>query len=74
VREGRRTGSMCEGLALGMSELDACVSGEVMAGLLGAIYDHPVGQSDVIVKLPTERLQSIGGLAREAFVPQASCR
>jgi hypothetical protein len=74
VRVGRWTGSMGEGLALGMSELDACVSGEVMAGLLGAIYDHPVGQSDVIVKLPTERLQSIGGLAREAFVPQASCR
>jgi hypothetical protein len=74
VRVGRWTGSMGEGLALGMSELDACISGEAMAGLLGAIYDHPVGQSDVIVKLPTERLQSIGGLAREAFVPQASCR
>jgi hypothetical protein len=74
VRVGRWTGSMGEGLALGMAELDACVSGETMAGLLGAIYDHPVGQSDVIVKLPTERLQSIGGLAREAFVPQASCR
>lgn len=73
VRVGRWTGSMGEGLALGMAELDACVSGEAMAGLLGAIYDHPVGQSDVIVKLPTERLQSIGGLAREAFVPQSSC-
>jgi hypothetical protein len=74
VRVGRWTGSMGEGLALGMAELDACVSGEAMAGLLGAIYDHPVGQSDVIVKIPTERLQSIGGLGREAFVPQSSCR
>lgn len=74
VRVGRWTGSMGEGLALGMAELDACVSGGPMAGLLGAIYDHNVGQSDVVVKLPTERLQSIGGVPREQFIPRDACR
>ena len=73
VRVGRWTGSMGEGLALGMAELGACISGGPMAGLLGAIYDHQVGTSDVVVKLPTERLQSVGGAPREAFVPQERC-
>lgn len=73
VRVSRWTGSMGEGLALGMAELGACISGGPMAGLLGAIHDLPVGQSDVVVKLPAERLQAIGGTPREAFVPRASC-
>ncbi len=73
VRVGRWTGSMGEGLALGLRELGACVSGEPMAGLLGAITDIPLGDSGLIVKIPTERLMSVDGLPREDFVPAPSC-
>lgn len=73
VRVGRWTGSMGEGLALGLRELGACVSGEPMAGLLGAITDIPLGDSGLIVKIPTERLMSVDGMPREDFVPAPSC-
>jgi carboxyl-terminal processing protease len=64
---------MGEGLALGMAELGACVAGDRMAGLLGSIADYELGSSSVIVKLPFERLTTIGGEPRESFVPVASC-
>jgi carboxyl-terminal processing protease len=71
VRVGRWTGSMGEGMAIGLWATDARVEGTRMAGLLGAIYDHPLTISGVVVKLPTERLYAVDGTARERFVPQS---
>jgi hypothetical protein len=42
-----------------------------MAGLLGSVEDIQIGQTDLFVKLPTERLFSVTGSSREAFVPKA---
>jgi len=70
VRVGRWTGSMGEGLALGFDAIGARVTGTRMAGLLGAIYDHRLPNSGLVLKIPTERLMSVDGLAREDFVPQ----
>lgn len=69
VRVGRWTGSMGEGLAIGMSALGARVEGEPMAGLLGAVYDHRLEHSGLVIKLPTERLYAVDGTPREAFRP-----
>lgn len=69
VRVGRWTGSMGEGLAIGMDALGAEVTGGPMAGLLGAIYDHRLPNSGLVIKLPTERLYAIDGTPRESFVP-----
>ncbi len=69
VRVGRWTGSMGEGLALGFDALGARVEGGPMAGLLGAIYDHRLEKSGLILKIPTERLSHVDGTPREAFVP-----
>jgi len=66
---GRWTGSMGEGLAIGFDAIGAEVSGTPMAGLLGAIYDHPLEHSGLVIKLPTERLMAVDGLPRERFVP-----
>ncbi|MDZ4362832.1 S41 family peptidase [Brevundimonas sp.] len=69
VRVGRWTGSMGEGLAVGFDALGARVEGSRMAGLLGAIYDHSLPNSGLVLKIPTERLETVDGLPREAFVP-----
>ena len=71
VRVGRWTGSMGEGLAIGMAELGACISGRPMAGLLGAITGYELG--GVTVRFPFERLSTVDGTPREAFVPNVSC-
>lgn len=70
VRVGRWTGSMGEGLAIGFAAIGARVEGTRMAGLLGAIYDHKLPASGLVVKLPTERLFAVDGTPRENFVPQ----
>ena len=70
VRVGRWTGSMGEGLAIGFHALGARVEGSRMAGLLGAIYDHRLERSGQLLKLPTERLYTVDGTAREKFVPK----
>lgn len=70
VRVGRWTGSMGEGLAIGFDAIGARVAGDPMAGLLGAIYDHRLEQSDQVIKFPTERLSAIDGTPREKFVPK----
>lgn len=70
VRVGRWTGSMGEGLAIGMNALGAEVSGGPMAGLLGAVYDHRLANSGLVIKLPTERLYAVDGTPREAFAPR----
>lgn len=70
VLVGRWTGSMGEGLAVGLDALGAEVAGGPMAGLLGAIYDHRLENSGMVIKLPTERLYAVDGTPREAFSPR----
>lgn len=67
---GRWTGSMGEGLAVGFAALGAKVQGTPMAGLLGSVEDVPVGKTNLVLKLPTERLYAVDGRPREAFVPE----
>jgi carboxyl-terminal processing protease len=67
---GRWTGSMGEGLAVGFAALGARVQGTPMARLLGSVEDVPVGKTNLVVKLPTERLYAVDGRPREAFVPE----
>lgn len=69
IRVGRWTGSMGEGLAVGFDAIGARVTGDPMAGLLGAIFDHPLPGSGLVIKLPTERLYAVDGTPRESFVP-----
>jgi len=69
VRVGRWTGSMGEGLAIGFAAFGARVEGTPMAGLKGAVYDFKLPSSGLTVKLPAERLYTVGGLPREKFVP-----
>jgi len=69
VLVGRWTGSMGEGIAVGFAALGAEVRGTRMAGLKGAVEDLPVGDTDLTIKLPTERLLTTAGLPREDFVP-----
>ena len=70
VRVGRWTGSMGEGLAIGLNALGADVVGDPMAGLLGAISDIRLAHSGLVIKLPTERLYAVDGTPREDFRPQ----
>ncbi|MEQ5788261.1 hypothetical protein J3454_10180 [Erythrobacter sp. NFXS35] len=69
VRVGRWTGSMGEGLAIGLDAIGATIEGTRMAGLLGAIYDERLPNSQLVVKLPAERLYSPAGTPREEFDP-----
>lgn len=69
VRVSRWTGSMGEGLAVGMDALGARVEGDRMAGLLGAVYDVRLERSGMVIKFPAERLYAVDGTPREAFVP-----
>jgi len=71
---GRWTGSMGEGLAIAFDAIGARVTGNRMAGLLGAIHDHRLEHSGLIIKLPTERLMHVNGTSREAFVPRRRAR
>ncbi|RZJ32416.1 MAG: peptidase S41 [Brevundimonas sp.] len=68
VKVGRWTGSMGEGLAIGMDALGARTEGGPMAGLLGAIYDVRLERSGLVLKLPAERLYAVDGTPRDAFV------
>ena len=66
---GRWTGSMGEGLAVGLRAAGARVCGGPMAGLRGAISDIRLPSSGMVVKFPTERLSTVDGIPRERFVP-----
>lgn len=68
VRVGRWTGSMGEGLTVGLAALGARADGGPMAGLLGAVYDLRLERSGLVLKLPAERLYAVDGTPREAFV------
>jgi carboxyl-terminal processing protease len=67
---GRWTGSMGEGLAIGFAALGAHVQGDRMAGLNGSVEDIALGDTGVVIKLPTERLMTVTGLPREDFLPE----
>ncbi len=68
VLAGRWTGSMGEGLTLGLDAVaDAVTIAAPMAGLLGAIYDYDLPQTGWTVKLPTETLYHVDGTPREAY-------
>jgi hypothetical protein len=70
VAVGRWTGSMGEGLAIGFDAIGARVTGTRMAGLLGAVYDHRLEHSGLVLKLPSERLMAVDGTPREDFAPR----
>ena len=69
VLVGRWTGSMGEGLAIGMDALGFPVCGTRMAGLRGAVYTLDLEGSAFKVNLPAERLYTVDGTPREDFVP-----
>lgn len=69
VLVGRWTGSMGEGVAVGFASMGAEVRGTMMAGLNGSVEDLRVGETDLFIKLPTERLLTVTGQPREEFVP-----
>lgn len=70
VLVGPWTGSMGEGLAIGLNAtLNAPVVGRPMAHLLGALGELSLPNSHIVVRIPTERLFHVNGLPREAFLP-----
>lgn len=68
VRVGRWTGSMGEGLAIGLRAIKARITGGPMAGLRGAVSDINLAHSGITLKLPTERLMTVDGIPRELFL------
>ena len=70
VLVGRWTGSMGEGMAIGLDAMHrARICGSRMAGLNGSVFDHALPISDISVRLPGERLSHLDGTPREAFLP-----
>lgn len=67
VLVGRWTGSMGEGIAVGMGAFGATIEGDNMAGLRGAIYTFELSHSKLPLNLPAERLYAVNGTPREAF-------
>lgn len=72
VLVGPWTGSMGEGLAIGLNATrGAAVLGQPMAKLLGAIGETVLPHSNIAVRLPAERLFHVDGTPREAALPCA---
>ncbi|GAA4338771.1 S41 family peptidase [Flaviaesturariibacter amylovorans] len=70
VLVGPWTGSMGEGLAIGLDGLRrATVLGSPMAGLLGSIYSYELPHSRIGYSFPAERLYHVDGTPRERFRP-----
>ena len=70
VLVGRWTGSMGEGVAIGLDGMGrAAVFGSPMAGLRGAIATLDLEHTKIPVRVPAERLYHVDGTPREAFVP-----
>lgn len=70
VLVGRWTGSMGEGLAIGLDGMErAAVIGTPMAGLKGALFSHTLPHTGFVIRIPAERLYHIDGTPREEFVP-----
>jgi hypothetical protein len=72
VLVGRWTGSMGEGIAIGLNAARAApVLGQPMARLRGAVDEITLRHSRIVVRAPTEKLFSVDGTPRESFVPCA---
>jgi carboxyl-terminal processing protease len=70
VLVGRWTGSMGEGLAIGLDAIrGAPVLGEPMAHLLGALGELALPNSGIVVRIPVEKIFHVDGRPRESFVP-----
>ena len=70
VLVGPWTGSMGEGLAIGLNATRrAPVLGRPMAHLLGANGETVLPHSKIVVRVPNEKLFHVDGTPREAFVP-----
>jgi carboxyl-terminal processing protease len=70
VLAGHWTGSMGEGIAIGLNAAhNAPVLGEPMAHLLGALGQIELPNSKIPVRVPSEKLFHVNGTPREAFVP-----
>ena len=70
VLVGRWTGSMGEGVAVGLDGMKrADVFGSPMAGLRGAIETLVLKRTRIPVRVPAERLYHVDGTPREAFRP-----
>jgi C-terminal processing protease CtpA/Prc len=68
---GRWTGSMGEGIAIGLDGMQrATIVGTPMAQLLGATEGMTLPHTRFEVRVPTERLYHVDGTPREAFRPQ----
>ena len=72
VLVGRWTGSMGEGLAIGLNATrSAPVLGRPMARLLGALGEFSLPQSRIVVRVPVEKLFHVDGTPREAYLPRS---
>jgi len=70
VLVGPWTGSMGEGLAIGLNATrGAPVLGRPMAHLLGALGESRLPKSQIVVRVPVEKLFHVDGRPREAFMP-----
>ena len=70
VLVGRWTGSMGEGLAIGLNATrEAPVLGRPMAQLLGALGEFTLSHSKIVVRIPVEKLFHVDGRPRESFMP-----
>jgi carboxyl-terminal processing protease len=70
VLVSRWTGSMGEGMAIGLDAMErARICGSRMAGLNGSVFDHHLPASGLVVRLPAERLSHLDGTPRERFLP-----
>jgi len=70
VLVGRWTGSMGEGMAIGLDAMRrGAVVGTPMSGLAGAVDDFKLPCSGIVIALPTARLLHLNGTPRERWVP-----
>lgn len=71
VLAGRWTGSMGEGLTIGLDAIEGVRTvGAPLADLLGDLQKHALSSSCLTVQLAWNRLSHIDGRAREAYLPQ----
>lgn len=68
---GRWTGSMGEGIAIGLDSFKrADIVGTKMAGLLGAVWQYNLENTKIGIQLPGIKLYHIDKTPREDFVPE----
>lgn len=67
---GRWTGSMGEGIAVGLDGMDrSTIIGTPMAGLRGALHERELPNTGIEVRIPAERLSHVNGTPRASFKP-----